>query len=305
MELRHLRYFVAVAEEENVTRAAARLNIQQPPLGQQIKALEDELGVQLFDRSKKKVRLNPAGQVFLQKARDTLASADEAVINVRRFVCGEQGNLVVGFTTSASLHAVSPLLISRFRAAYPFARLQVQEQENYELLTALEERQLDVALLRSDVIGLQHLETHVIAEEEMFAAVPAGSELSHPADSPVDIGRLLEEPFVACGTERMGIFDWLKSHLARQGLKIRIAEETRRIIASVNLVAAGLGVTIVPASMRVMHRDRVVYRRLAGNAVPPLPLYVTRLRGDHLKLADNFMATAVECAETGMATVDG
>ncbi len=140
MELRHLRYFVAVAEEGSVTKAAERLGIQQPPLGQQIRALEQELGVALFDRAAKRISLNATGKVFLTEALDLLARANGAVDHVRRFDRGERGRLDVGFTSSASLHRWTPKMLRAFRDAYPLAEITVEERETYELILALRQK---------------------------------------------------------------------------------------------------------------------------------------------------------------------
>ena len=137
MELRHLRYFVAVAQEQHMTRAAARLGIQQPPLSQQIKALEDELGVQLFERAPRKILLNAAGRIFLQDACALLADADAAVLRVRQAARGELGRISVGYTNSASLHALAPRIIRAFRAAYPLVALAIEEDVTMPLLEAL------------------------------------------------------------------------------------------------------------------------------------------------------------------------
>src|SRR5690554_4695966 len=119
MELRHLRYFVAVAEDEHITRAAARLGIQQPPLSQQIQNLEAELGVNLFARSPRKITLNAAGKVFLSDARRVLDLVDESVQRVRQFDRGMEGTLLLGFTSSASMHPHTLAVIEKFRAMFP------------------------------------------------------------------------------------------------------------------------------------------------------------------------------------------
>ena len=157
MELRHLRYFVAVAEEGSVTRAARRLGLQQPPLSQQLRALEAEIGVPLFDREPRRVVLNEAGRLFLRSARALLAGSQEAVEQVRRFHRGEEGRVAIGFTSSASLHPLAPRLIRAFRDRYPLVRFEVEESETYALLLALEEHRIDVAMLRIPVARIAHL----------------------------------------------------------------------------------------------------------------------------------------------------
>src|SRR5690606_13055305 len=127
LELRHLRYFVAVAEEEHITRAAKRLRIQQPPLSQQIQQLERELGVTLLDRSPRSVKLNPAGKIFLSEARRILSMSDQAIQRVRDFARGKEGSVRIGMTSSSSMHSKTLQLVRSFRQEYPLVHLQIEE----------------------------------------------------------------------------------------------------------------------------------------------------------------------------------
>ena len=171
MELRHLRYFVAVAEEEHMTRAAARLSIQQPPLSQQIKALEQELGVILFTRLGKRIALNAAGKLFLSEAREILNRVDEAQQRVRRFDLGEEGRMRVGYTSSASLHELTPAIIRAFRATHPLMSLEIEEGAAHDLLCALEEERIDAAFVRSSVDQYATLECITLDREKMVVAM--------------------------------------------------------------------------------------------------------------------------------------
>ncbi|MGF6227894.1 DNA-binding transcriptional LysR family regulator [Inquilinus ginsengisoli] len=292
MELRHLRYFVAVAEEGSVTRAAERLGIQQPPLGQQIRALEVELGVQLFDRQPKRLSLNAAGVVFLERARQVLAGAEEAVAHIRRFDRGERGRLTVGFTSSASLHHLTPHLMRAFRQAYPLVQLEVEESETYGLILALEQRRIDAAFLHIGTEGFASLASTVLAQEDMVVAIPS----DHPLASAQAVARPLTLPMLS-GQDLVvyrrpdgpGMFDGIMRAFAAAGVTPRVTDVVHRLIAAINLVAAGRGVTLVPASIQVLHRQAVTYRALAPGALPPLPLYLAYRRDEGLALVRNFI----------------
>lgn len=293
MELRHLRYFLAVAEEGTLTRAAERLGIQQPPLGQQIRALEAELKVDLFDRMPKRVALNPAGELFLQDVRRVLAAVDDMVLHVRRFARGEQGKLAVGFTSSASLHPLAPRLIREFRSLYPHAEIDVEERETYELLGGVAERRLDAAFVRVDARGFAGLEAHPLDEEPLLAAVPMGHPLAADTGpltpSALQGARIVMFPRESDGP---GFLRDILAGLSQAGIGVEIVDQVQRILSALNLVAAGRGVTIVPQSLRIMHPDAIRYRRFAPGTLAGLPLWVVHRRDVDLQLARNFLAIA-------------
>lgn len=293
MELRHLRYFLAVAEEGTLSRAADRLGIQQPPLGQQIRALEEELKVALFDRSPKRVALNAAGEVFLQDTRRVLAAVDEMVLHVRRFARGEQGKLAAGFTSSASLHPIAPRLIRSFRAAYPRAEIDVEERETYELLHGVEERRLDAAFVRVDSRGFEGLEAHRLDVEPLVAAIPAGHPLAADrgplAPAALQGARVVMFPRASDGP---GFLRDMLADLAGKGVEVEIGDAVQRILSALNLVAAGRGVTFVPQSLQMMHRDAITYRPLPAQDFGGLPLWIVHRSDIDLQLARNFIAIA-------------
>jgi len=259
MELRHLRYFVAVAEAGNMTRAAEKLGIQQPPLGQQIRDLEAELKVQLFDRAPKRIELSAAGKVFLEDARDILDRAVEAVARVRRFDRGEQGLISVGFTSSASLHPIAPQILRAFADAYPLARIDVEERETYELILGLTTRRIDAAFMRFAPQDLTDLVSTPLLEEAMVVAIPSDHALAHTPSRPVGLDKLAPEKFVLYRRpDGFGIYDWLMAALGKLGFKPRVAGEVHRMMATINIVAAGGGISLVPASMQTLHREAVV-----------------------------------------------
>lgn len=292
MELRHLRYFIAVAEDGSVTRAARRLNMEQPPLSQQIRKLETELGVRLFDRVAKRVVLNAAGRQFLEDARHTLDAAAAAIERVRRFDRGEQGHIACGFTSSASLHHLAPKLIRAFRHAYPLATFEVEERETFELLSGVDQRRLDMAFVRTVGSDLPALDNLVLHEEMIVAALPSDHRLARSA-SPVSLSSLMREPMVLYRRpDGFGIFEVLMDALRRGGFEPRVTEQVPRIITAINLVAAGQGISLVPESMRALHNGSVVYRKLVAGALPPMPLTLVFRRDNPSALVRNFIDVA-------------
>ena len=302
MELRHLRYFVAVAEEGSLTRAAERLGIQQPPLGQQIRALESEIGVQLFDRRSRRIVLNSAGAVFLEDARAILARAQEATEHIRRFDQGENGNLKIGLTSSASLHTLVPRLLRRFHQTYPLVKIEVTESETYELILGLQRQRIDVALLRIAPDRFPELGSIIVAEEDMVVAIPVGHSLAKPRRRSMALRMLDEQPLVVYRRpDGPGIFEGISDAFAHAGIRPRIVDDVYRLIAAINLVAAGRGLTLVPASMQILHREAIVYRPLARGALPPLAMHVAYRRDTKLALIRNFlsMTKALASVDTG------
>ena len=277
MELRHLRYFVAVAEAEHITRAAARLGIQQPPLSQQIRALERELGVQLFRRRPRGVEATDAGRALLAEARAILALVDRAVATVRQTAEGKRGRIAVGFTSSAPFHPFVPRLIRAFRQAYPAVLLTLEENGTADLVEALRAERIDAAFVRSPIAGVPELIVRPLLAEEMVVAVPSRHRLAaHTrwgAGAALPLRALAAETFILYRRPSgPGLYDAIIAACRRAGFSPRIGQEAPLIVSTLNLVAAGLGVSIVPASMRRLHMDGVVYRRIKGLPQPKAPL---------------------------------
>lgn len=273
MELRHLRYFIAVAEEEHMTRAASRLFIQQPPLSQQIRALEDHLGVVLFKRIGKRIELNAAGRLFLAESREILQRVDAAVDRVRRFDLGEEGLIRVGYTSSASMHELTPCIIREFRNAHPLVALQIEEGAAHDLLCAVEENRLDVAFVRSSVDQYARLDCVGLIQEEMVVAIPIHHRLAQNAGLELELTQLREEPFIVYRqVNGSGINEMVVKTCLLAGFEPRVSHEVHRMMAAINLVAAGLGVTVVPQSLATIQPGSVVYRPLRHECPVTVPL---------------------------------
>jgi DNA-binding transcriptional LysR family regulator len=264
MELRHLRYFVAVAEERHFGRAADRLHISQPPLSQQIRRLEADLGEPLLYRTTRSVELSPAGEVLLERGRELLAAAEAAVEDARRAARGEYGRLAIGFTGS-STYEMLPSLAAALQQELPGVALDLQG----ELLTPIQvtrliDGTLDLGFLRPPVHE-RELTTEVLRSEPLIAVLPR----SHPlatSDS-VPLGQLKDEPFVTYPSHfRSVLHDAVEDACEAHGFTPRAAHEVAETATLVSFVAAGLGVSLVPASVRHMTVHGAVYRPLSEDS---------------------------------------
>ena len=248
IELRHLRYFIAVAEELHFGHAAARLNISQPPLSQQIQILEQQIGARLFARTNRSVSLTEAGRQFLADSRQILSQGGDAAARAARLHHGETGELRIGFTSSAPfIKAVSDTL-STFRRRYPDVHIQTRETNTREQIVPLNEGALDLGLMRNTQLP-DTLVWERVLREPLLAMVPR----DHPlASKPrVSLRELAREPFVFfdphVGT---GLYDDILGLMRRYDLTPAITQEVGEAMTIIGLVAAGLGVSILPASFR-------------------------------------------------------
>ncbi|WP_376094200.1 LysR family transcriptional regulator [Roseomonas sp. CCTCC AB2023176] len=293
VELRHLRYFVAVAQEGHVTRAAERLGLQQPPLSQQIKALEREIGVQLFRRKARGVDLTEAGRTLLADALAVLARVDDAVEGTRRTAAGKQGRLRIGMPPSGPFHPFVPRMIRRFREECPLVALSIQECLRAELVEGLQAGTLDVAFIRASIAPPEGLELHPLLEEPLVVALPSTHALARPGprSAAVSLDRLATEPFIVYA-RRQGpaLYDVTLAACAQAGFSPVLGQETDRIISALSLVASGLGVTLVPASMQSMTMDGVAFRPLRGPAQPKAFLSIAARRNAPSAAVRQFVA---------------
>ena len=291
MELRHIRYFLAVAEERHFTRAAAKVGIGQPPLSQQIKDLEGEVGAALFHRVAHGAELTEAGKAFLAGVKEMPLIAERATMAARRAARGETGSLRVGFTASAMFNVVVPSTIRAFRRAYPDIDLTLEEANTAPLTARLREGTLDAGFLRPGAAGIGELQVRRLSEEPMMVALP---KRHHAAGlKQIDLALLNDDPFLLFPREiAPTLYDTVVDACRKAGFEPIIGQLVPHMASIVNLVAAELGVSIVPASMMQVRVTGIAYRQIAGQS-PTTQLALAYRRGETSPAVRNFIARAV------------
>jgi DNA-binding transcriptional LysR family regulator len=260
IELRHFRYFMAVAEDLHFSRAAARLGIAQPPLSQQIRSLEELIGHPLFER-KPKVRLTPAGEALLEVARRVLAQVEEGLDTARRTGRGEEGKLTVGFAASI-LTTTLPDALRVYRERFPGVELHLRELSTAAQAEALADGAIDVGFVREAVEPNADLLCEAVVREEFVVVLPHGHPYASRQSLPLRI--LREEPFVHFPRAiAPALYDQIMGMCRRAGFEPRVVQEAREWLTIVGLVEAGLGVSLVPASFRRLLWGDVQYRLLS------------------------------------------
>ncbi|AYF85796.1 LysR substrate-binding domain-containing protein [Pseudomonas sp. JS3066] len=288
MELRHLRYFIAVAEELHFGRAAEQLGISQPPLSQQIQALEEEIGARLLERTNRRVELTEAGRRFLDEARQVLVQVDKAVQLARRAHRGELGELKVGFTSSAPFTSTIPRSIRAFRLAYPDVHLELTEGSSAETVKALQEDSLQVGVIRPLSLPDNLLAVELFSEP-LVAILRADHPLAAGSEEGIQFGALANEPFVFFPrTFGTGLYDQMLTLARNAGFLPRIAQEASEAMTIIGLVSAGLGVSVLPASFRRTRVDGVVYRTLLDPGATTA-VWLVRRRDERSPLALSFI----------------
>ncbi|KMT55886.1 LysR family transcriptional regulator [Pseudomonas fildesensis] len=262
MELRHLRYFIAVAEELHFGRAAKVLGISQPPLSQQIQALEHEVGARLFERTNRRVELSEAGRLFLHEARLVLAQVDKAADVARRAQLGELGELKIGFTSSAPFNSSIPQAIFAFRQAFPAVHLHLQEMSSTQVAESLVDESIQVGLMRPLPLP-DSLSVVELMREPLVAVLNAGHPLVQGSERGLHLAQLAQEPFVFFPRSYgSGLYAQLLNLARDAGFSPHFAQEAGEAMTIIGLVAAGLGVSVLPASYQRIRIDGVVYRTL-------------------------------------------
>ncbi len=265
MELRHLRYFVCVAEELHFGRAAQRLGVSQPPLSQQIRALEEELGVQLFERSSRKVSLTEPGRLFLDEARATLAQADHAVEVAQRAGRGDFGTLTIGLNPSAPFVPEVALALSEFRQNHPDVKIELSELSAGAQVDALLAGTIDIGFLRGPMplVLPDALSAIRIIDERLYVAMRPDHRLAQ--QQTLGFRDLDGEAMIFYARQQKGSFaGQVLDLLHESGVEPTIVQDVREVTTLFGLVAAGLGITILAESLCALQPVKLTYRPLRG-----------------------------------------
>jgi DNA-binding transcriptional LysR family regulator len=283
METRHLRYFLAVAEEKHFGRAALRLHMAQPPLSHQIKQLEEQVGTPLFERTTRKVELTPAGELLFERGRRILQDLEDLESDIVQVGEGASGVLRLGLSGSAT-YRLLPSLVQRVQRELPGLKLTVRgEMLTPQMVADLEEGRLDIAVLRPPVhspdLGLAYLE-----QDRLVAALHA----THPLASreQLSLADLADEAFVGYPAESV-VTRIFHEACRRQGFSPRIVQETRETSTLLSLVAAGMGIALVPITSRMFTFQDIVFRHV--NDAPAVDLAVSWRLSDKAPLVQRFL----------------
>ncbi|EIL95201.1 MULTISPECIES: LysR substrate-binding domain-containing protein [Rhodanobacter] len=294
-DLRQLRYFVAVAEELSFTRAALRLHLSQPPLSQQIRALEEDLDVRLLERNKRHVALTEPGRVFLEQARQILAKADEARSQVTAAAAGYSGQLRLAYSVSVSFHPALPQTLLRYGQIAPRVALQLSEMYTEPQFAALLAGQIDVGFVRDEPANPQtarSLRLNVIDREPLLLALPTGHPLA--GRSSLHLAEVAGDAFVSQPRQLVAtLYDRLVKLATRAGFQPTIIQHAQQVNGLLALVAGGLGLALVPASMRAVRLAGVSYVPLEDADAYLLLALASRV-DDSSPVLQQFLATVTE-----------
>jgi DNA-binding transcriptional LysR family regulator len=302
VDLKHLRYVIAVAEQGHITRAAERLGMQQPPLSRQIKAIEQDIGVRLFRRKPRGVELTDAGRAFVDGARLIFATLDSTLETTRRTARGEQGRICVGCTNGAALNSLVARIIREFREALPLVSLTLVEDYSNNLIERTRNSQIDVAFIRTSIADPEQMAIDLLQNEPEVVALPRGHALARRkghGDMALSLKDLAGETFLAFGGP-LGTLTMQGNALVAAcedaGFSPRVSPVASNSLPRLNLVAAGLGIAVVPASLQRVGIEGVVYRRLKNATQLTSPLNLVSRRGDASAVVGQFVRLAKRSA---------
>ena len=296
MDLRHLRYFVAVAEERHFTRAAQRLGIQQPPLSQQIRQLEDEMGTKLLRRLTRGVELTESGAFLLEEAYRILAHVERAKADVQSLARGTTGRIRVGFGGATYFGPMVSLIIRTFRERYPGVTLIPEQSVTPRLIAKLKGNEVDMAFLRPPFDIPDWLGADLLVEETMMAVLPAAHRFAGAAS--VRLADLAEEEFILFPrVDSPGFYDEIVASCQRAGFAMKLGQETPNIPAIVLMVGTGFGVSIVPQSLCQVQVGGVAYVPIEGGA-PHAAISIGYRRDGQSQAIRNFVAVAKRLSHT-------
>lgn len=260
MELRHLKYFKVVAEELHFGKAANRLNMTQPPLSLQINQLEEEIGVSLFHRTKRSVKLTIEGKAFLDEVEKILENLDEAIETVKMINRGEVGEIIIGFIATVTYN-VLPNIIKHYRKEHPGVKVILKQLTSEEQMLALQNGTIHIAVL-SDPAENEEMKYQIIWKEPLVVALPKEHVLAED-ETPIELSKLANDLFILTGRKaNKNHYDAIINCCYRAGFSPTIVQETNEVSTVLALVAAGIGVALVPSSIQLLLKNEVVYRNI-------------------------------------------
>jgi DNA-binding transcriptional LysR family regulator len=290
MELRHIRYFLAVASEKNFTRAAERVGIGQPPLSLQIRDLEREVGARLFHRIPQGAELTEAGKAFHDLVRNIPDHVERATQSARRTARGESGALAVGYTNSSALNPVFAAALRNYRRAYPGVALSLDESHTAQLIDGLLDGQLDVVFVRPVDADAEHVKIRLISEEPLMAVLPSKHRAAKLTK--LNLADLRDESFILHRREDTpSLFDTVIAACRKAGFEPTLGPSVPQLVTIVQLVAAEVGVSLVAASLQAYQIKGVVFKEL-HDVSPKTRLSLAWRRTDTSPFLKNFLACA-------------
>lgn len=290
MEFRYLRYFVTVADELHFTRAAERLGMAQPPLSQQIRKLETEIGAPLFRRFSRGVELTDAGKILYEDATQILNLVELARNRAQSAARGLSGRIRVGFASSVVFHPIVAKVVRAYRDAFPGVQLAPWESHVSGLMNDLMEERIDVAVIRQASQQSENLKVEALLAEEMVVVLPSQHRLTELDALSMDM--LGEETLIMFPRAMAPVlYEEIISSCVKAGFTPRLGQESSQVASAVSMVAAGFGVSIVPYSIRQFHAEGVTYRPIRGNA-PSARVALAYRSAEHSPVILNFAAIA-------------
>ncbi|MGE6515993.1 LysR substrate-binding domain-containing protein [Lysinibacillus sphaericus] len=292
MDIRKMRYFITVAEELNFSRAAERLRMAQPPLSQEIRKLEEELGVQLFYRTKRKVELTNAGKIFLDGVRQIMFQVEKTIRETQLADEGKIGQLTVGFVDSTEIVIE---ILKNFRERFPKIQLVLREMTTEQQLKALYEKEIQIGFFRTKQNnGI--LSSEVCSEESLRLVLSQNHPLASLAE--VSLQLLVDEPFIMF-PRHLGpdFYDFITSYFSEQGVNLNVVQEAIQMQTIVNLVAIGMGISVVPSSVETYKQYGVIYKKFKETP-PKINLYVGWRQDEKSAIINQFLTIVREVYST-------
>ena len=273
IDIHKLKAFIAVVEESNISRAAVRLNMQQPPLTRIIKSLEDELSIDLLKRLPRGVEVTEAGKALYQEALSILAHAQAIPKRVQNISMGLEGQINIGFTNSVGLHSFLPALLRNFREAFPAVSIHLNEDGSNSLIDSIINEKNDIVFLRKPAqIGFGLTNLHIL-DEPLIVALPNNHPLAI-AENSIHLLDLEAYDFVLYRRlAGQDLFDNILASCYQAGFSPKIVQEAPRLTSSLNLIAAGIGLSIVPEAIRDFWNKQIVYKTLQADSPCIAPIY--------------------------------